>query len=116
MGIPSLPGFTTLLVPLSNVPQSFEIVLVETTYLMTVKWNDAPEAGWVFDLLDVITDEYLVANIPLITGANCLEGLDYLDIGGKMYVYTDGDDTAVPTYENLGVESNLYFLTEAPDA
>ncbi len=114
-GIPIRDGFTTVKIPLENIPQTFAITIVEVDYLMTVKWDNAPEAGWLFDLADAITGESIVAGLPLITGGNCLEGLDYLDIGGELLVYTDGDDTAVPTYENLGVESNLYFLTEAPN-
>jgi hypothetical protein len=49
----------------------------------------------------------------LITGADCLSGLEYLGITGQLVVFTDGDELAVPTLENLGVESNLYFLTDA---
>jgi len=28
-----------------------------------------------------------------------------------MFILTDGDDFAIPTLENLGVESNLYFVS-----
>lgn len=103
----------TFIIPLKNIPQSFEIALGGVNYLMTCKWNDAPEGGWVLDLVDAVTNESIAANIPLITGADCLSGLEYLGIGGQLIVYTDGDETAVPTLENLGVESNLYFVTEA---
>ena len=103
---------TTSLIPLKNVPQSFEITLSGVTYTMTVKWNDATEGGWVFDLADAVSNTSLVANIPLIVGADCLSGLAYLGINGKMYVFTDGDEFAPPTLENLGLESNLYFVTE----
>lgn len=113
--IPTLPGFTTLKVPLTNIPQVFTISLAGVDYFMTVKWNDAFEAGWEFDLADAVTNTSIVAGIPLITGADCLSGLDYLGIDGQMIVYTDGNDTAVPTLLNLGVESNLYFLTTAPN-
>lgn len=100
------------LIPLTNIPQVFEITLGTNIYNMTCKWNDAPEGGWVFDLSDAITGDSIAANIPLITGGDVLAGLEYLEIPGKMVVYTDGDDTAVPTLANLGVESNLYFVTE----
>ena len=63
------------------------------------------------DFVDAITNLPIVANVPLITGADCLKGLEYLGFKGKLFVFTDGDDTAVPTFENLGVESNLYFQT-----
>ncbi len=102
----------TFLIPLTNVPQKFDIALSGVNYVMTVKWNDAPEAGWMLDLDNADTGESVVAGIPFITGADCLAGLEYLGIGGEMVVFTDGNEFAVPTLENLGVESNLYFQTE----
>lgn len=106
----------TFILPLTNIPQSFEITLAGVDYTMTVKWNDSFEGGWVFDLSDVNTNLPVVSNVPFITGANLLSGLDYLGIGGELWVYTDGDETAVPTLENLGVESNLYFVTPEEEA
>jgi hypothetical protein len=103
---------TTFILHLLNVPQSFDIALAGVNYIMTCRWNDAPEAGWVLDLSNADTNEPIVANVPLITGADCLAGLEYLGINGQMIVFTDGDDFAVPTLDNLGVESNLYFLTD----
>lgn len=103
----------TFLIPLSNVPQKFEIALGGTNYLLSCRWNDAPDAGWVLDIANAETEAPIVANVPLITGADCLEGLAYLGIEGQLVVFTDGDETAVPTFDNLGVESNLYFLTDA---
>lgn len=99
------------LIPLVNVPQSFVIPLAGVNYLMVCKWNDSPDAGWVFDLSNSDTNTPLVNNVPLITGADCLAGLEYLGINGQMIVATSGDPTAVPTLTNLGVDSNLYFLT-----
>lgn len=104
---------TSFLIPLTNVPQSFEIALGGVNYTLTCKWNDSPEAGWVLDIAATDSGETLACNIPLITGADCLSGLEYLGITGELIVFTDGEDTAVPTLENLGVESNLYFVTEA---
>jgi hypothetical protein len=104
---------STFLVPLTNVPQIFEIALGGVNYTLTCKWNDSDEGGWVLDITDVVSGDPIAANIPLITGADCLSGLEYLGITGQLVVFTDGDETAVPTLENLGVESNLYFLTDA---
>lgn len=100
-------------IPLTPVIlQVFQIALAGSNYLMTVKWNDADEGGWIFDLVDADTNESIVAGSPLITGANCLSGLGYLGIDGFFVVFTDGNPDAVPTFENLGTESNLYFLTD----
>lgn len=61
------------------------------------------------DISNVDTGLPVAYNIPLITGLDILEGLEYLEIGGSMFVLTDGNQLAVPTYENLGVESFLFF-------
>lgn len=103
---------TTFLLPLSNIPQTFELQLAGVNYLFTCKWNDAEEAGWVLDISDSDSGNPLAMNVPLITGADCLSGLEYLGIQGELVVFTDGNETAVPTLENLGVESNLYFQTD----
>ncbi len=106
---------TTFILPLENVPQVFQIALAGKEYSMTCKWNDALEGGWVLDFADAITGLAIVANIPLITGADLLAGLEYLGFQGSLIVFTDGDDTAVPTLDNLGVESNVYFETDVVD-
>lgn len=104
---------STFLLPLVNIPQKFEISLAGVNYVLTSKWNNSDEGGWTLDIADATTGDPIVCGIPLITGADCLEGLSYLGINGSLVVYTDGDELAPPTYENLGVEGNLYFLTDA---
>lgn len=106
---------TTFVLPLVNAPQTFEISLAGKNYLTTCKWNEAFEAGWVLDFADAETNTPIIANLPLITGANILAGLGYLNFNGSLYIFTDGADEAVPTLENLGVESNLYFVTDFID-
>ncbi len=102
-------------VPVSNTPQQFDIALGGKDYNVTCKWNDALDAGWVLDFADAITGLAIVANIPLITGADLLSGLEYLGINGTLFVNTDGNQRAVPTLDNLGVESFLYFETDIVD-
>lgn len=99
-------------IPVTNTPQVFQIALAGKDYAMTCKYNSAVEGGWVLDFADAETNEPIVANIPLVTGVDLLDGLGYLGFNGSLYVYTDGDGLAVPTLDNLGVESNLYFETE----
>lgn len=106
---------TTFLIPVQNVPQVFDIALAGVNYTMTCRWNDAADAGWIVDLVNADTGEPVVSNVPLITGADCLAGLEYLGINGQLAVLTDGNQFATPTLENLGVESNLYFLTDEVD-
>lgn len=105
----------TFLIPFRGIPETFEISLAGKLYYLTVKWNDSDEGGWTIDLSDANTDTVLAANLPLITGANVLAGLNYLGFDGEMVIFTDGDETAVPTFDNLGVESNLYFQTDVLD-
>ncbi len=103
---------TTFLLPLANVPQSFQIALAGKEYVMVCRWNDAFEAGWVIDFTDALTNLAVVSNIPLVAGTDLLAGLEYLGFSGSLFVFTDGDDFATPTLLNLGVESNVYFQTD----
>ena len=103
---------TNFLIPLTNIPQSFQIALAGKEYLMTCRWNSSLEGGWCVDFSDALTNESIIANIPLVCGVDLLDGLAYLGFGGSLFVFTDGDELQPPTLENLGVESNLYFQTE----
>lgn len=98
-------------VPLVNLPQVFTIDLAGVTYTLTSKWNDQAQS-WYLDIADSAQNP-IACGIPFITGADLLSGLAYLGINGSFIVYTDGDNSAVPTQDNLGVDSNLYFQTAA---
>lgn len=98
-------------IPLSSSPQKFNIELAGTTRRLTFKWNRASHC-WVMDVADE-NDVVLVAGIPLVTGADLLAQFGYLNLGGKMAAATDHDDAAVPTFENLGETSHLYFQPAA---
>lgn len=102
----------TFLIPLQNVAQSFSITLANKNYIVASVWNDSPDAGWYISFTNADSNEMIVDNIPLITGADLLSGLEYLGFEGQFIVYTDGDTTQVPTLQNLGVNSNLYFITD----
>ena len=98
------------LIPLQSIAQSFQILLNGTNYQMTFQWNDSADAGWQMSLINSDTNTPLVSSAPLITGADCLSGLEYLGIGGQFWVITGGDQSAVPTFNNLGTDSNFYFI------
>lgn len=103
------------LIPFVNTPQQFNIDLAGTIYQLTCKWNDAPDAGWVLDIAD-FQGNPMACNLPLITGDDILDGLSYLGIGGSLYVLTNGASPFdVPTFSNLGVDSNVYFQTSSTD-
>lgn len=95
--------------PASN--QTLSVILNDTGYQLTLQWRAAYEAGWV---LDIASEDgtTLVAGIPLITGADLLAQHQHLGIGGALYVATDGDQDAVPTFSNLGDTSHLYWIPE----
>jgi hypothetical protein len=95
-------------IPLSPQAQTFLVTLVGVQYRFTVQYRDAPNGGWTLDIATG-AGAVLVAGIPLVTGANLLAQYAYLNIGVPLYVATDGDLTAVPTFQNLGQESHLYF-------
>ena len=101
-------------IPLTSDPQQFEILLAGVNYTITSRWND--QCGfWFINIADSNGDP-IASNIPLITGADCLDGLDYLEIDGSLYILTSGshpDD--VPTLDNLGTACNLYFVTVSTD-
>lgn len=102
---------TIFLLPLVNVPQSFNITLGANSYIMECKWNDAPDGGWIIGFADQLTGVEIVNNIPLICGVDLLAGLQYLGFNGNLVVYTDGDATAVPTLDNLGIDCQLYYIS-----
>lgn len=99
--------FFIYLVPLTNVPQTFVIDLSGTTYTLTAKWNDMAQS-WYLDIADADQNP-IACGLPFICGASLLQGLEYLGIEGDLYVYTNGDATEVPTLDDLGDNSNLYF-------
>lgn len=101
---------TLLLIPLANTPQNFNITLAGVQYTITSKWNEY--CGWVLDFIDGITGESIVADVPLVVGADLFEQYAYLGLPGQAIVYTDGDQYAEPTMENLGTMSNLYLLVD----
>jgi hypothetical protein len=106
---------TNFLIPLTNTPQKFTISLAGTNYVLVSKWNDSTEAGWILDIYDA-NENPIVMNVPLITGEDCLTGLGYLGIQGSLFVMTNGASPFdVPTLDNLGTESNLYFQTSVPN-
>jgi len=96
-------------IPLTPEAQTFKITLGATQYQMTLQYRNAPGGGWMLDIADVAGNRIL-SGVPLVTGADLLAQYDYLNFGGELWVQTDLDPAAVPTYENLGTTSHLYFI------
>lgn len=100
---------TVFVVPLTNVPQQFDITIAGRQLNVTCKWNEFQ--GWVLDVYDSNGDPRIL-NLPLVTGCDLLGQYAHIDPTGKAIVYTDGDQYAPPTINNLGSESNLYLVVD----
>lgn len=96
------------LIPFENIPQEFNISIDGRSLTIFQRWNEW--GGWVIDISNADTNESLIAGLPLVTGADLLEPFPELGFVGKLAVYTDGDPTATPTLDNLGQDSNVYYL------
>lgn len=100
-------------VPLENVPQRFDISIGGAQLAIESKFNTMLNS-WVLSFFYANSGEVIVTNMPMVTGVDLFGQLKYLNVfSGELIVYTDGDDFAVPTEENLGQEANLFYVTES---
>lgn len=100
---------STYEIPLTPTPQTFSISLSGVDYLVTVRWNVAA-AAWCADLASV-DGAAILAGVPLVTGADLLAQYGYLGLGGALVAQSDNDPDAVPTFDGLGVNGRLYWVT-----
>lgn len=91
-------------------PQKFTISLGGIQYTFTLRYRNTVEGGWILDIGDSQNNP-LVQGIPLVTGASLLGQYAYLGIGGDLWCSTTSDPDAPPTFDNLGTDGNLYFVT-----
>jgi hypothetical protein len=93
--------------------QFLQTTLNGITFGLQVTWRDATNnPGWVLDLFDS-NDNPLVRGMPLVTGADLMEQHQADVPGGfpgQLWVQSDFDPQAIPTFDNLGVTSHLYFI------
>ena len=101
---------TAFEIPLSPSAQSFFLRLANTTYRIDMRWS-SPSACW---LMDFSTEQEapLLMGLAVVTGADLLAQFAYLGFKGGLIVMTEGDPDAVPTFLNLGIDGNVYFLAE----
>lgn len=99
-------------IPLAGYPESFSIALNGTNYQLTLQYRDNPLGGWMLDIADS-TGNAIISGIPLVTGANLLEQYGYLGIAGgsALYVINSAGGDAVPTFGNLGTDTQLVLVT-----
>lgn len=99
----------TYKIPLSTGAQYFRVQLGSTTYRFTLSWRDADLGGWFLDIATP-TGTDIITGIALVPGRDLLEQYKHLIPTGALYVATDGDELAVPTYDSLGVTTWLYYV------
>jgi hypothetical protein len=95
-------------IPLVAAPQTLSVTLAGTTYQLRLAWCKPAQAWTLY--LAAADGTPLVNGVPLVTGANLLEPFAYMDFGGQLYVVTDHDADAQPTFASLGDRSHLLFV------
>ncbi len=98
-------------IPLSNIPQTFDIEMNGKAYTITCRYN-TEMASWLLSMADGDTGADLFDSMPLVTGTNLLAQYAHIGLDGSLIVYTDGDEFAPPTEANLGIECNLYYAID----
>ncbi|MGO4412493.1 hypothetical protein AB4Z27_06015 [Cupriavidus sp. KB_39] len=98
-------------IPLSPDPQRFTVTLSGVDYRMTVQYRDAGGAGWVLDIADA-TKQPIVSGIPLATGVNLLGQYAHLGFVGRLWVQGADEPDDVPTFEDLGIGSHVFWVTD----
>jgi hypothetical protein len=102
---------TAFIMPLANTPQTLTITLNGITYNMRVVWNQAGKC-WIADFYDS-NNVPILLGAALVTGDDLLECFGYLGIGdnaGQLIVQTASNTDAVPTFDNLGTDGNLFYV------
>lgn len=98
-------------IPLSPDPQRFTVTLSGVDYRMTVQYRDAGGAGWVLDVADA-TNQPLVSGLPLVTGVDLLGQYSHLEFRGRLWVQGSANPDDVPTFEDLGIGSHVFWVTD----
>lgn len=98
------------IIPLQAQPQTFDIILSGVDYTFTLNYRNVENGGWTLDIGDA-DDVPIVQGIPLVTGVDLLAKYSYLGFVGALWMQTQTDPDAVPTFDNLGTDGLLYYVT-----
>lgn len=101
---------TTQEFPLRPEAQVMTIDLASVLYTVRFGWSDTPDGGWFIDLR-TYEGVPLIMGLPLTAGENVLQQFDYLGIGGEIRAETDGNVLIEPTYDNLGSNGKILFIS-----
>lgn len=97
-------------IPLQPQPQQFTIQLSGVTYTLTFQYRNIDQGGWFVDIGDA-NNVPILLGVPLVTGAGLLAQYAYLGFVGTLWVQTSDDPDAVPTFQNLGTDGLVYYVT-----
>lgn len=98
-------------IPLTPDPQRFTVTLSGVDYRLTVQYRAAGGSGWVLDIADT-SNEPIVSGIPLVTGVDLLGQYRHLGFSGRLWVQGASDPDDVPTFEDLGIGSHVFWVTD----
>jgi len=96
-------------IPLVSAPQDLQISLSGNDYRLVITWNWLVEL-WMLDIYDARSNTPMVLGTPLVTGADLLEQFAHMGFPGSLVVQTDHDPMTVPTFNNLGYLSHLFYV------
>jgi hypothetical protein len=99
---------TVLELPLSGAPVRYRINL-GGAWTLTFQYRDNDDGGWMLDIGDA-DNAPVLCGIPLVTGSDLLAQYAYLGFTGQLWVRSDGDPDAVPSFFNLGSRSHVYWI------
>lgn len=99
-------------IPFVNTNQKFNITLSGKNLIVTCNWNQELPA-WVVSIQDAATQEYLIAGVALVTGVNLFSQFYYTGVRNVLVAHTNGDPGEIPTFESLGNESQVLYITGA---
>jgi len=94
---------------LAGTPQSLQINLGGVDVVLTLRYRDATDGGWILDIDDA-NKNALVHGIALVTGIDLLEQYAYIGLPGGLFLQSASNPDAVPTFDSLGVDAKLYWV------
>jgi hypothetical protein len=99
-------------IPLNNFSQKFNLTLSGKALTFITRWNQYMPA-WELGFQEQSTQTPIYTFVPLVTGTDLISQYSYNKIlPGVLLCFTDGIEDDIPTENNLGVESNLYYITD----
>lgn len=102
-------------IPFQQQSQQMQITLGSIAYNLRMQWN-VPNQTWMLDILNQDGNQ-IISGMAVVTGEDLLAAFEYLEIGGaldagQLQAQTTSDTFEPPTYENLGTDGNVYWVTE----